>query len=293
MVSTVGGGDVRAYAGTKDITFMPSIVDVAGFNPISRRIYTNAAGAIAGMVEAIGPGGDEERKPLIGMSMFGNTTPTVDRARARLEQRGYEVMVFHATGTGGRTMEDLVAAGYFQGLLDLTTTELADEVCGGLMSAGPRRGQAAPRAGIPVVFAPGCVDMANFGSRPTVPERYRDRTLYEWNPDVTLLRTNPEENARIGRMLAEAANLATGPAAVFLPRKGVSQLDSPGGAFWWPAADDACYEAVRCHLHPSVRLDEVDCNINDEELADRAADTLAAMIEGAMAGGTAPRAPRP
>jgi uncharacterized protein (UPF0261 family) len=278
MVSTVGGGDVSAYAGTKDITFMPSIVDVAGFNPISRRIYANAAGAIAGMVEAVHPTSGEER-PLIGASMFGNTTPVVNRARARLEKRGYEVVVFHATGIGGRTMEDLVEAGYFQGLLDITTTELADEVCGGVMSAGPLRGHAAPRAGIPVVFAPGCVDMANFGGRDSVPERYRGRVLYEWNPNVTLLRTNPEESVQIGRMLAEAANAATGPAAVLLPLKGVSQLDAPGGAFWDPAADGACYEAIRSHLLPSVRLANVDCNINDEEFADLTTDTLVAMIK--------------
>ena len=278
MVSTLGGGDVSAFAGTKDITFMPSVVDVAGFNPISRLIYANAAGAIAGMVHTGRPtsGGG---KPLIGASMFGNTTPAVDRARARLEARGYEVVVFHATGTGGRTMEDLVGSGYFKGVLDITTTELADEVCGGVMSAGPLRGRAAPLAGLPVVLAPGCVDMVNFGRRDTVPVRYRDRLLYEWNPNVTLLRTNPEENVRIGRLLAEAANVAKGPVTVLLPFNGVSQLDAPGGPFWDPAADGACFEAVRRHLGPAVPVVALDCNINDGEFADRAVDILTAMIE--------------
>jgi uncharacterized protein (UPF0261 family) len=284
MVSTVGGSDVGPYAGTRDITFMPSVVDVAGFNPISRRIYSNAAGAIAGMVQAELPGAGEE-KPMVGASMFGNTTPAVDRARARLEERGYEVLVFHATGTGGGTMEDLTRDGYFRGILDITTTELADEVCGGVMSAGLLRGHAAPGAGIPVVFAPGCVDMANFGGRETVPDRYRGRLLYEWNPNVTLLRTSIEENAEIGSMLANAANAANtarGRVAVILPLKGVSQLDSPGGAFWDPAADQACFDAIRSHLTPSVELVELDCNINDKEFADRAADILLAMIKERM-----------
>ncbi|MGH3182849.1 MAG: Tm-1-like ATP-binding domain-containing protein, partial [Streptosporangiaceae bacterium] len=209
VASTVGGGDVSAYAGTKDITFMPSIVDIAGFNRISRRIYANAAAAIAGMVAAEPPMAAEA--PLIAASMFGNTTVAVDQARARMERQGYEVLVFHATGTGGQTMEDLVRDGYFQGVLDLTTTELADEVCGGVMNAGPDRGQAAPGSGVPVVLVPGCVDMANFGAPETVPARYAGRQLYEWNPDVTLLRTNVAENARIGEMLAIAANAATGP----------------------------------------------------------------------------------
>lgn len=277
MVSTVGGGDVAPYAGTKDITFMPSVLDVAGFNRISRRIYANAAAAIAGMVEAQRPV-EPHDKPLIGASMFGNTTAAVDRARARLEQAGMEVLVFHATGTGGRTMEDLVRDRQLQGVLDLTTTELADEVCGGVMSAGPERGHAAPGAGIPVVFAPGCVDMANFGAPQTVPARYAARRLYKWNPNVTLLRTDVAENARIGEMLAGAANAASGPVAMLWPLRGFSMLDSPDGAFWDPEADHACYAAVRARLRPSVRVIEVDGNINDPPFADLAADTLLEMM---------------
>ena len=191
MVSTLGGGDVSAYAGTRDITFMPSIVDVAGINRFSRVIYANAAGAIAGMVSKPAPPAAGE-KPLITASMFGNTTACVDRARAVLEQRGYEVLVFHATGSGGRTMESLIADGFIVGSLDITTTELADEVCGGVLSAGPERGLAASRAGIPAVLVPGCVDMANFWAIETVPEKYKGRNLYHWNPNVTLMRTNVE-----------------------------------------------------------------------------------------------------
>ena len=277
MVSTVGGGNVAPYAGTKDITFMPSVVDIAGFNRISRRIYTNAASAIAGMVAAEVPDQATD-KPLIGASMFGNTTAAVDRARQRLERAGLEVLVFHATGIGGRTMEELVRDGYFEGVLDLTTTELADEVCGGVMSAGPGRGQAAPAAGIPVVLAPGCVDMANFGAPETVPTRYAGRRLYHWNPNVTLLRTNAAENTRIGEMLAGAANAATGPVTVLWPLRGFSMLDSPGGDFWDPEADAACLAAVRSHLKPTVRVVEIDGSINDPEFADLAADTMVELI---------------
>ena len=276
VASTVGGGDVSAYAGTKDITFMPSIVDIAGFNRISRRIYANAAAAIAGMTAAEPPAAQDA--PMIAASMFGNTTAAVDHARARLERQGYEVLVFHATGAGGRTMEDLVRDGYFQGVLDLTTTELADQVCGGVMSAGPDRGHAAPAGGVPVVLVPGCVDMANFGAPDTVPARYAGRQLYKWNPNVTLLRTDAAENTRIGEMIAAAANAAAGPVAVLLPLRGVSMLDSPGGQFWDPDADRACYQAIRSHLKPSVPVEEIDANINDETFALRAADLLLAMI---------------
>jgi uncharacterized protein (UPF0261 family) len=277
MLSTVGGGDVSAYAGTKDITFMPSIVDVAGFNRISRVVYANAAAAIAGMVQAEPPPVQEE-KPLVAASMFGNTTPCVDRARAALEAAGYEVLVFHANGSGGRTMESLIADGHFAASMDITTTELADEVCGGVFGAGPERCLAAARAGIPTVLVPGCVDMANFWGIDTVPEKYRHRNLYQWNPNVTLMRTNVEENARMGAMLAAAANAAQGPVAVLLPLKGVSMLDSPGGRFWDPEADAACYAAIRQNLKPGIPLIELDHNINDPEFADAVAKTLLGLL---------------
>lgn len=277
MVSTLGGGDVSAYVGTRDITFMPSIVDVAGFNRISRAIYANAAGAIAGMVKMETARGDEG-KPLVTASMFGNTTLAVDRARAVLEARGYEVLVFHATGTGGKTMEGLIADGYITASLDITTTELADEVCGGVLSAGPERCLAASRAGIPAVLVPGCVDMANFRAMDTVPDKYKSRKLYQWNPNITLLRTNAEENKRIGEMIAAAANAATAPVVILIPLRGVSQLDSPGGAFWDPQADRACFEAIKKDLRPGIPVIEMDNNINDPEFADRAVETLLGML---------------
>jgi uncharacterized protein (UPF0261 family) len=285
MVSTVGGGDVSAYAGGKDITFVPSIVDVAGINRISRTVFARAAGAIAGMVEIDVPPAAEER-PLVAASMFGNTTQAVDRARARLEERGFEVLVFHATGIGGQTMESLIADGFFAGSLDLTTTELADHVCGGVFDAGAERGLAASRAGVPAVLAPGCVDMANFGAAETVPARYQDRLLYQWNPNVTLLRTDVEENRRIGELLAAAANAATGRAAVLLPLGGVSMLDSHGQPFWDPVADGACFAAIRENLRPDIPVEELDLNINDPDFADRAVDLLVELIDegGTVAG---------
>ena len=283
IVSTVGGGDVSAYAGTKDIIFIPSIVDVAGINRISSTIYANAAGAIAGMVKMERPEAVEER-PLVTASMFGNTTKCVDHAREILEANGFEVLVFHATGNGGRTMESLNLDGYIAGSMDITMTELADEVCGGVFSAGPERGMAASKAGIPALLVPGCVDMANFWGIDTVPEKYRDRQLYEWNPTVTLMRTNVEENIRIGEMIAAAANASTAPVAVLLPLKGVSMLDSPGGEFWDPQADRACFEAIKSNLKPGVPVFELDLNINDPEFAQTIAENLLGMLKKVQKG---------
>lgn len=277
MVSTVAAGDIAPYVGERDITMMPSVVDVAGVNRISRRIYTNAANAIANMVRQESPPALDD-KPLITASMFGNTTPCINHAKELLEKQGYEVLIFHATGTGGRTMEGLLADGYATANLDLTTTELADEVCGGLLSAGPERLMAAARRGVPTVLAPGCVDMANFWGVATVPEHYRQRTLYEWNPNVTLLRTNVEENQRIGEMIARAANASGGPVTILLPLRGVSQLDSPGGAFWDPEADGACYAAIKANLRPGIPLIELDCNINDPIFAEQAVACLLAQL---------------
>jgi uncharacterized protein (UPF0261 family) len=278
MVSTLGGGDVSTYVGSRDITFMPSIVDVAGFNRISRAIYANAAGAIAGMVKMEKVQGDEGR-PLVAASMFGNSTLAVDQARAVMERGGYEVLVFHATGTGGKVMESLIADGYIAASLDITTTELADEVCGGVLSAGPERGMAASRASIPAVLVPGCVDMANFWGMDTVPQMYRSRKLYQWNPNITLMRTNVEENNRIGEMIAAVANAATAPVVILIPLKGVSQLDSPGGVFWDPLADRACFEAIKKNLRSGIPVIEMDNNINDPEFANRVAETLLNMLE--------------
>lgn len=273
MVSTIASGDVRAYVGPADIVMMPSIVDVAGINRIIGMIYTSAAAAIVGMVrreKRPNPDG----KPLVTASMFGNTTPCVDHARGIVEKQGYEVLVFHATGIGGRTMESLISEGFIAGSLDLTTTELADEVCGGGASAGPERGMAASRAGVPAVIAPGCVDMANFGPPSLIPAEYRQRNLYQWAPNATLLRTNINENRRIGEMIAAAANAATAPVAILLPLRGFSMLDSVGGAFWDPPANAACIDAIKGKLNQDIPVIELEHNINDIEFAEAAADTL-------------------
>jgi uncharacterized protein (UPF0261 family) len=266
VVSTLAAGDTRPYVGVTDILMMPSVVDVAGVNRISARIFANAVGAITGMVGTAPPPVAE--KPLIAASMFGNTTKLVDRCRELLEAQGYEVLVFHATGTGGRTMESLIEAGFFSGVLDVTTTEWADELVGGVLNAGPSRLDAASKRGLPQVIAPGCLDMVNFWARETVPQKFADRKFYEWNPNVTLMRTTPEENAELGRILAEKANQSQGPVAIFLPARGVSVLDSPGGEFWWPEADEALFAAIREYVRSDIQVYELDQNINDPEFAD-------------------------
>ncbi|SFI42165.1 Uncharacterized protein, UPF0261 family [Paenibacillus sp. UNC496MF] len=278
IVSTVAAGDTRGYVGMKDIVMMPAVVDVAGINRISRQIFTRAAGAICGMALAdIEPA--EDRK-LIAASMFGNTTSCVERARERLEREDTEVLVFHCTGVGGRTMESLIDGGYIGAVLDITTTEWADEIAGGVFAAGPDRGDAAGRRGIPQVIVPGCVDMVNFHARDTVPDRYAGRNLYEWNPNITLMRTTAEENARIGAILAEKANASAGPVAFVLPIGGVSQLDSPGRPFWDSEADRACFDAIRQHVRSGIPVHEMACNINDPEFSDRVAQLLLDMMSG-------------
>ncbi len=282
MVSTVASEDVSAYVGTKDITMFPSIVDVAGLNRISRLIYSNAVGAIVGMVKQKRPKIDA-RKPLITASMFGNTTKAVERAKKQLEQEGYEVLVFHATGTGGKVMEGLTDDGLVNASYDLTTTELADFVCGGVMSAGPDRMMAAARKGIPAILVPGCVDMANFWGVETMPPKYQQgRKLYKWNPNVTLMRTTVEENVKMGEMIAHAANAHTaGKVAILLPLKGVSMLDSLGGGEFWDAdADNACYNTIKKLVKSNVPVIEIDANINDPEFADKTVQVLLALIKG-------------
>ncbi len=279
IVSTVAAGDTRPYVGTKDITMMYSVVDVAGLNGISTRIFANAAGAIVGMVESEPPA--HTPRPLIAASMFGNTTALVDAGRQIMEGAGYEVLVFHATGAGGQTLESLVADGFIAGVYDVTTTEWADELAGGVFAAGPTRLEAAARAGVPQVVAPGCLDMVNFGGPETVPARYADRRLYRWNPTVTLMRTDPDENAELGRILAEKVNLSTAPVTVFLPLRGVSQLDSPGGEFWWPEADAALYGAIKATLRPDIPVVELDLNINDPAFAEATARQLLGYLGAA------------
>jgi uncharacterized protein (UPF0261 family) len=277
MVSTLAAADTGPYVGIKDVVMFPSVVDVAGINRISARIYANAVGAMVGMVETAVPQIPE--KPLVAASMFGNTTILVDRCRQILEDAGYEVLVFHATGTGGRTMEDLIASGYFSGSLDVTTTEWADELVGGELSAGPTRLDAAAAAGIPQVIAPGCVDMANFWARDKVPAEYDDRLFYEWNPNVTLMRTNLAENAEIGRILAEKGNASSGSVAFFLPLQGVSMLDAPGKEFWWPEANQALFEAIKKNVRPDIPVYELDNNINDADFAEAVTGKLLEFME--------------
>jgi uncharacterized protein (UPF0261 family) len=278
MVSTLAGGDTAAYVGTKDVVMIPAVVDVAGVNRISAQVYANAVGAVAGMVETAVP--DIEEKPLIAASMFGNTTQLVDQCRAILAEKGYETLVFHATGTGGKTMENLIRDGYFAGLLDVTTTEWADQLTGGVLSAGPERMDGAAQLAVPQVIAPGCLDMANFWAPDTVPNKYKDRLFYKWNPNVTLMRTTPEENAQLGRILAEKANQSTAPVAFFLPLKGVSILDSPGGEFWWPEANEALFAAIKAHVREDIPVIELDCNINDAAFAEAVTGQLLEFLEG-------------
>lgn len=278
MVSTVGGSDVSAYAGGRDIVFFPSIVDVSGLNRISKLIYANAANAMVGMVKAGTPDVSDD-KPLLAASMFGSSTPCVSAVKEEMELHGYEVLVFHATGTGGKTMEDLVGQDMFAGVLDITTTELADNLCGGVMDAGSDRTQAAPRKGVPVVLVPGCVDMVNFWGMDTVPEKYRQRHLYRWNPNVTLMRTTVEENREIGHRIAEAANAATGPVAVLIPLRGVSMLDADGAEFHDPDADRACFDAIRRGVRAGVPVTELDLHINDPQFAAAVADAMLQLLK--------------
>jgi uncharacterized protein (UPF0261 family) len=280
MVSTMASGDTRPYVGTKDITMMYSVVDVAGINRLSRRILANAAGAVCGMVEAREAGAPTgEEKPLIAATMFGVTTPCVTRARELLEANGFEVLVFHATGTGGQAMEGLIEDGFIAGVLDITTTEWADELVGGVLSAGPHRLEAAGRKGIPQVVSVGALDMVNFGPPETVPEKFRGRKFYQHNPQVTLMRTTVEENRELGRIIAEKLNQATGPTALYLPLRGVSLYDTGDGPFVDEAARAALFEAIRTHLDRSkVKLVERDVAINDPPFAEAMAQELMAML---------------
>ncbi len=277
MVSTMASGDTAPYVGVRDITMMYSVVDVAGLNPLSRRILANAAGGICGMVEQEVPGAAD--RPLIAATMFGVTTPCVNAVRQRLHGAGFDVVVFHATGSGGRAMEGLIADGWFAGVADVTTTEWCDEVVGGILSAGPERLSAAGRAGIPQVVSVGATDMVNFGSAETVPAAFRGRRLYRHNPQVTLMRTTPEEAREIGGRIAARLNAARGPTVMVLPLRGVSMLDAEGQPFHDPVADQALFDALRADLRPPVELVEVDAHVNDPAVAGVIADRLLALLD--------------
>lgn len=277
MVSTMASGDTSPYVGEKDVTMIYSIVDVAGLNSISRRIFANAVGAICGMVEQEIPAAKD--KPLIAATMFGVTTPAVNTLRATLEDAGYEVLVFHATGSGGAAMEGLIRDGFICAVADLTTTEWCDELVGGVLSAGPTRLEAAVQAAIPQVVSVGAMDMVNFGPETSVPEKFKARNLYVHNPTVTLMRTTPTENAELGKIVATKLNQASGPTALFLPLAGVSLIDAPGMPFHDPEADAALFRAVRENLDTSrVELIELNHNINDPEFANAMAEKLLDML---------------
>jgi uncharacterized protein (UPF0261 family) len=275
MVSTVAAGDTRPYVGTTDLIMMHSVVDISGLNAISERILSNAAAAVAAMATAhasftpaVG------NKPMIGATMFGVTTPCVTTARERLEALGYEVLVFHATGTGGQSMERLIRDGFITGVLDATTTELADELVGGVLSAGPDRLEAAGQMGIPQVVSLGALDMVNFGPVETVPAHFDQRQLYRHNPNVTLMRTTPEENAELGRILARKLNAARGPVILFIPLKGVSSIAAAGQAFFDPEADAALLDTLRKYLDPRIDVRELETDINDPAFATAMAEAL-------------------
>ena len=273
MVSTVAAGNTVDYVGASDVTLMASVTDVAGVNSISGRILANAAAAMAGMIQAP-PVELGVQRPLIGATMFGVTTPCVTAARERLEEHGYEVLVFHATGTGGRAMEGLMESGFLRGVLDTTTTELCDELVGGVFSAGPERLEAAGRLGLPQVVSLGALDMVNFGPIDTVPPEFRSRNLYKHNPTVTLMRTTPTECAELGRRIARKLNAATGPVTLFIPLEGVSLIATEGQVFWDPEADQALFDALRETLDPGVDVRELDTDVNDPTFARAMADTL-------------------
>lgn len=279
MVSTMASGDTSPYIGASDIAMFPSIVDVAGINSFSATIFNNAIAAMTGMLEHVAPK-HEDNKPLVAATMFGVTTPAVQKAQAYLESKGYEVLVFHATGTGGKCMEALVNGGFIKGVLDLTTTEWCDEVVGGVLAAGPDRCSAAALNGVPAVVSVGADDMVNFGPWETVPEQYKSRNLYKHNPTVTLMRTTAEENERIGHAIAEKVNMSIGPCAVMLPLKGVSMIDAEGQPFYGPEEDAALFKTLKDEIDPAkAEVVEMDAHVNDDEFAIAAAQKLIDLME--------------
>ena len=279
LVSTMASGDVRPYVDVKDLMMMHSVTDVAGLNPISRAIILNACGAMVGMLEGGRASEARRRKPLIAATMFGVTTPCVAEARNRLEEHGFEVVTFHATGTGGRAMEGLIDDGYFDGVLDVTTTEWCDEVVGGVLSAGPDRHGAAARKGIPQVVSVGAMDMVNFGPMDTVPGRFRaTRTFYKHNSAVTLMRTTVDECREIGKRMAAQLNKSAAPVVLMLPLFGLSMIDEEGGPFRDAEADQALFASLRDHCGPNVRIREVEAAINDTEFAHALADEIIALV---------------
>lgn len=278
MLSTLASGQVRQFVGDKDIAMFNSVCDIAGLNRISRAVLTNAALAMAGMVRLRPPATEATGRPLVAATMFGVTTPCVEHARRVLEEAGYEVLVFHATGSGGQAMESLIAEGHFAGVLDLTTTELADELVGGFLTAGPARLTAATRHGVPQVVSVGATDMVNFYAPESVPPRFADRVFHHHNANVTLMRTTPAENAAIGGEIGRKLAASQGPAAVLLPLRGVSALDRESQPFCDPLARAALFDAIRAAAG-GLEIRDLDYHINDAEFAAAAARKLLEMMD--------------
>ncbi|MGV3763547.1 Tm-1-like ATP-binding domain-containing protein [Parapedobacter sp.] len=277
-LSTVASKDLSRQVGSKDITLMPSVVDIAGLNSISRMLMKQAAAALCGMANVPGDRNAANTNGRIAISMFGNTTACVTACTELLQTRGYEVFVFHANGVGGQTMESLIGEGCFEGVLDLTTTELADELCGGICSAGPARLEAAARNGVPQVVAPGCLDMVNFAHRDTVPVRYRQRQLYNWAPDVTLMRTDADENRELAIRLTTKLSQANGPVTILLPTQGLSQIDAEGGVFDAPQINRILFNAIRETANKDIVVKELKAHINDMSFARQAVETLLRLM---------------
>jgi uncharacterized protein (UPF0261 family) len=270
MVSTVASGDVRPYVGPSDICMMYSVTDIAGINRISEKVLSNAAHALAGMIAfSTKQRNESEAKPALGLTMFGLTTPCVQAVCKQLEER-YDCLVFHATGTGGQSMEKLADSGLLAGVLDITTTEIADEIAGGVLSAGPMRMDVFSERKLPYVGSCGALDMVNFWAIETVPSQFKGRNLHKHNPNVTLMRTTAEESARIGRFIAAKLNRMQGPVRFLIPEGGVSGLDQPGGPFWDPAADQALFKAISEDFRQSgeKKLVRLPHHINDPAFAE-------------------------
>lgn len=274
LVSTLLSGNVAPFIGQSDIVMVPSIVDVAGLNSISRAVFARAATAVCAMVDANDSLSAAPAKPLIVASMFGNTTRCVEFARQRLEEVGFEVLVFHATGNGGRCMESLVESGLVSGVLDVTTTEWADELVGGTLSAGPARLDAAALNGIPAVVAPGCLDIVNFGELGSIPPKFAGRRFYQHSPQITLMRTTEQECMELGKILADKLNASVGAVSVLIPTKAISVISAPGQPFHDPAADRALFESIRKHLRRDIECRFIDCEINDPQFAQSCVDVL-------------------
>lgn len=273
MVSTMASGNVAPYVGPSDIAMMYSVTDVAGLNRISRRVLANAAGAIGGAFRQASAAAADDGRPAVGITMFGVTTACVQQVTPLLESQ-FDCLVFHATGTGGQSMEKLLDSRLLAGVLDLTTTEVCDLLFGGVLACTDDRFGAVARTGAPYVGSCGALDMVNFGAMDTVPERYRARRFYPHNPQVTLMRTTAEENTRQGEWIADRLNRCDGPVRFLIPEGGVSALDAPGQAFWDPEADAALFAALEANLRQTAdrRLIRVPCHINDPLFARTAVD---------------------